>query len=90
MAKRGFIKYTTYSFVDKDPVIDVLRTMKRDTQMSDGEISERSNVSASTIKNWFGGKTKRPQFATVAAAANAMGYDSVPLTADGRRKLKGG
>lgn len=87
---RGFIKYTTYSFTDKDPVIDVLRTMKRDTQMSDGEIADKSGVSTGTIKNWFGGKTKRPQFATVAAAANAMGYDSVPLTAEGRRKLRGG
>ena len=88
MAK-SFLKYTTYSFVDKDPVIDVLRTMQRDSGMSNSEIAEKSKVSATTIGNWFGGKTKRPQFATVAATAVAMGYITVPLTSEGRSKLKG-
>ena len=85
----GFVKYNTYSFVEKDPVIDVLRTMKRTTEMKDSELAHLSNVSVSTIRNWFGGRTRRPQFATVAAAAVAMGYEVVPLTSDGRKKLKG-
>jgi hypothetical protein len=42
MAKRGFIKYSTYSFLEKDPVIDVLRTMKAESGMKDREIAEAS------------------------------------------------
>lgn len=94
MAKRpkkssnGFIKYSTYLFTDKDPVVDVLRTMKRDAEFTDKEIADRSGVSIGTVKKWFGGNTKRPQFATVAAAAVAMGYDSIPVTAGSRADLR--
>jgi hypothetical protein len=86
----GLLKYTTYNFVDKDPIIDVLRTAKRDKDMTDGQISAASRVSATTLRNWFKGDTKRPQFATAAAAAVAMGMDSLPITAEARRKLRGG
>ena len=92
MAKKsnnGFIRYTTYNFIEKDPVIDVLRTMKKDAEMTDTDISVKSKVAVSTLKGWFGGKTKRPRFATVAAAALAMGHDSVPVTPAARAKLKG-
>jgi len=85
---RGFLRYKAYPFVDKDPVIDVLRTLKRDTDMSDGEITAGGGPTTSTLRNWFKGKTRRPQFATVAAAAVAMGATSLPLTSEGRQKLK--
>src|SRR5271154_1294910 len=86
----GFMRYTTYNFVDKDPIIDVLRTMKNYAKISNREIAERSKVSAGTLGNWFGGKTKRPQFATVAAAASAMGYSKVPIDSDSRKYFKAG
>lgn len=86
---RGFIKYTTYSFVSKDPIIDVLRTLKSDAGMKDSEIAAASGITTGTLRNWFGGKTRRPQFATVAAAAMAMKVDKLPLSSDGRNKLKG-
>lgn len=85
---QGFIKYKTYLFQDKDPVIDVMRTMKRDTEFTDKELADKSGVSVTTIKSWFGGHTKRPQFATVAAVAVAMGYDNIPVTAGRRSDLK--
>jgi hypothetical protein len=85
-SKKG--QYGSYNFIDKDPVIDILRTMKRDVQMSDREISDISNVTTGTLRNWFGGKTRRPLFATAAAVAAAMGFDSVPITSNARRKLK--
>jgi transcriptional regulator with XRE-family HTH domain len=84
----GFIRYTTYNFVDKDPVIDVLRTAKREAKVNNKELSVKSNVSASTLGNWFGGKTKRPQFATVAAVAVALGMTELPLTSEGRKLLR--
>lgn len=85
----GFLRYKAYPFVDKDPVIDVLRTIKRDTEMTDTEIRNGGGPTTATLRNWFKGKTRRPQFATVAAAAVAMGATSLPLTAEGRKKLKG-
>jgi len=62
--------------------------MKDDTGMSMKEISDKSNVTPGTIRNWFGGKTKRPIFATAAAVAVAMGFDSIPITSASRKKLK--
>ncbi len=85
----GFLKYKAYPFVDKDPIIDVLRTVKSDSEMSDGQIHAAGGPTTSTLRNWFKGKTRRPQFATVAAAAVAMGKTNLPLTAEGRKKLKG-
>ncbi len=84
----GFTRYSTYNFIEKDPIIDVLRTRKRDVAMTDAEIATSSKLSSSTLKNWFGGKTKRPQHATVAAAAVAMGMSWLPITAEARKNLK--
>ena len=86
---RGFLRYRAYSFTDKDPIIDVLRTIKRDAEMSDREIMDGGGPTVGTLRNWFNGKTRRPQFATVAAASVAMGATSLPLTSEGRNKLKG-
>jgi len=86
---RGFLRYKAYPFTEKDPIIDVLRTIKRDTEMKDSEITAAGGPTTSTLRNWFHGKTRRPQFATVAAAASAMGATSLPLTSEGRNKLKG-
>lgn len=65
--------YKTYIFRDKDPVIDVLRTAKTDSKVKASTIAETSGVSPSTIHNWFMGKTRKPQFATVVAVARAIG-----------------
>lgn len=69
--------YKTYSFTTKDPVIDKLRTRAKDIGMSNKQINEKSNVSVACLAGWFGGKTRRPQHATIVAVARAMGgsYD---------------
>lgn len=86
----GFIRYGTYNFTEKDPVIDILRTAKKDADITDAQIARASNVSPTTLRNWFVGKTKRPQFATVAAAAVAIGLKQLPITPEERKKLKNG
>lgn len=86
---RGFLRYKAYPFMDKDPVIDVARTVKRDKGMSDREIFEAGGPAVATLRGWFVGKTRRPQFATVAASFGAMGLSSIPITSEGRNKLKG-
>ena len=89
-SNNGFIRYKAYSFVSKDPIIDVLRTIKADAGMKNIEIHEAGGPAIGTLNNWFNGKTRRPQFATVAAAAVAMGKKELPLTSEGRQKIKHG
>lgn len=84
--KRGFISpYRNYVFVDKDPVIDLARTAVADSKKSYAAIHEGSNVSTTTLYNWFHGKTRRPQFATVASVLLECGVSEVNLKKLSRR-----
>jgi transcriptional regulator with XRE-family HTH domain len=60
-------------FKDKDPIIDVMRTLAQDSHLPYEVISEKSGVSRATLYNWFHGATRRPQFCTIAAVAGALG-----------------
>lgn len=71
---RGAFVYRSYSFKDKDPVIDRIRTMVKDEGLSYGEIHVISGVSDTTLRNWFDGETKKPQYATIAAVTSSLGY----------------
>lgn len=83
--------YKTYSFKEKDPCIDELRTIIADEEVSYAEINQMSGVTTSTLYNWFSGPTKRPQHATVMAVARALGYDYKLVKVKGKLKLvKGG
>jgi transcriptional regulator with XRE-family HTH domain len=75
MAKRAMGFYRSYSFKTKDPVIDRLRTAVQDSKLSYRDIHESEGISVSTLSNWFGGKTRRPQFCTVMAVFRACGVD---------------
>ncbi len=72
---RSLKLYKSYSFKDKDPIIDRVRTMIADEGISYGDLSLQSGVSVTTFYQWFHGKTLRPQFATVMATVRSMGYD---------------
>ena len=67
--------YKTYSFVDKDPIIDEMRSVLEAEQMSYAQVETLTNVSVATMYNWFNGKTRRPQNATVKAFLRGLGYD---------------
>lgn len=69
--------YRTYQFVDKDPVIDQIKTMLEDNGLLQKQkiVHELSGVSQSTLHNWFKGGTKRPQHATIAAVSSSLGYE---------------
>ena len=71
--------YASYSFTDKDPIIDRLRSAVQSSKESYAKISEDSGVSATTLYAWFHGDTKRPQYATVAAVFSALGFDLRPV-----------
>lgn len=80
--------YKSYSFRDKDPVIDTMRTMIADEKVSYAEVAEQSGVSHTTLHNWFNGKTKRPQYATVMAVAGSLGYRVEWVNANASKVIK--
>lgn len=71
--KRGFIRYRSYMFVDKDPIIDCIRTARSEKKLSYTQLHEKSDVAVATVRNWEHGKTRSPMFKTVMAVINAMG-----------------
>lgn len=72
--------YTSYNFIDKDPMIDALRGLAEQRgfvnahgKFAYGKISEASGgVGTGTLYGWFEGVTVRPQQATMAAAMLGM------------------
>jgi hypothetical protein len=73
---RTIIKpYRSYSFKDKDPVIDELRTIIASEGVSYRKVHELSDVSEQTLYNWFSGPVRRPQYATVMAVVRSLGYE---------------
>lgn len=69
----GFI-YRSYSFVDKDPIIDEVRAVVDQSGWSHKRVEHESGVTTVTLRAWFDGKTRRPQAATVNAVLRSLGY----------------
>jgi transcriptional regulator with XRE-family HTH domain len=65
----------SYNFVTKDPEIDRFRGLWQKERIKEADLAVLAGLSASTVKNMFGGETKRPQHATFAKMAAAMGYE---------------
>jgi transcriptional regulator with XRE-family HTH domain len=66
--------YKSYSFLDKDPMIDQVRTIIQDSRMTYKALSAASSVSVQTISRWLDGQTRKPQAATFNAVLRACGY----------------
>ncbi len=66
--------YRTYRWIDKDPVIDAVRTVVQDEKLKSGAVHEISGVATATLDNWFNGHTRKPQNVTVTAVTSALGY----------------
>ena len=84
----GFVRYRSYSFKDKDPIIDKIRTVVGDSGLDYGQIRDKSDVSIGTLRNWFHGETRRPQFATLNAVARALGHELTISPVKGAAKYK--
>jgi transcriptional regulator with XRE-family HTH domain len=69
--KPGFT-YKSYSFIDKDPIIDYIRTIIQESDKSLTFIAYESGVNQNTISNWLYGETKRPQAATLNAVLRVL------------------
>ena len=68
--------YRTYRYIDKNPVIDRVRTIVQDEGLYKKLkiVHEISGVATSTLDNWFHGDTKNPQHGTVAAVVTSLGW----------------
>lgn len=54
-----------YRHLDKDPVIDIVRSAFQQTGMDIDEVADKAFVHPRTIHNWLDGATRRPQNITV-------------------------
>jgi hypothetical protein len=70
---KGFT-YKSYSFVDKDPIIDEIRTVFQSSGVNYAWVHENSGVAVGTLHAWFDGPTKKPQAATINAVLRSMGF----------------
>ena len=71
----------SYSFIDKDPAVDVIAGIRRkETKLSDDDLAVVAKLSKSTVKNLFGGKTVKPAHLTLTKLATALNHrwDLVP------------
>jgi transcriptional regulator with XRE-family HTH domain len=64
----------SYNFIDKDPEIDRFRTFWQKEKIKESDLAVLAGLSPSTVTNMFGGQTRRPQHATFAKMAGALGY----------------
>ena len=88
---KGFT-YKSYNFVDKDPMIDEIRTVWEQSGATYKWVHDNSNVATATLSAWFDGKTRRPQAATMNAVLRALGkklgvvdHQEVIVPIEGRR-----
>lgn len=65
--------YGTYIFKDKDPIIAATQEVFDKSGLSYSDVHKVSGVSATTMRNWFKGPTKRPSFCCVNAVGRACG-----------------
>ena len=67
--------YRTYRWIDKDPIIDAVRTVvKSGERLKNTMVHQISGVATATLENWFSGSTRKPQNSTVTAVTSALGY----------------
>lgn len=64
----------SYNFIDKDPEIDRFRTLWQKDHIKEADLAVLAGLSNTTVHNMFGGKTRKPQHATFAKMAGALGY----------------
>jgi len=78
MANGGILRMRwSFHNVDKDPGIDDLRTVYQKQHVKEDHLAVVAGVATTTVKNMFGGKTRRPQHLTYTKLAAALGHEYV-------------
>ena len=71
---RGWMS-RSYRVDEHDPEIDKFKTLWRGERLKQNDLAVLAGLHTTTVKNMFAGETKRPQHATFAKLAHAMGYE---------------
>ena len=74
--------YKAYFFRGADPAIAEVKKLVADKKTL-ANVEKDGGPAAGTMRNWFNGKTKRPQNATLEAAGRAMGMKRVWVKREG-------
>jgi transcriptional regulator with XRE-family HTH domain len=64
----------SYNFVGRDPECDRFQTLYQKEHIKEDDLAALAGLATATVKNLFEGKTRKPQHATFAKMASAMGY----------------
>lgn len=84
---RVFSKAATgYRHRSKDPIIDFMMDQWRKSDLTLADVSRKSNLSRTTIKNWDEGKTQRPHHVSVTWFLRALGIELVGRPIVGNKK----
>jgi hypothetical protein len=75
--KRGFIRYKSYLFSERDPILEVVTAARSLQRMKYKTIHDNGGPTPATLRNWESGKTRRPQFCTIAAASRTLGKKGI-------------
>jgi transcriptional regulator with XRE-family HTH domain len=71
---RGLKLYRRYHFKGQDPVVERALSLVDRSGLKLSQAAKISGVANTTLGNWETRKTKRPQYATIAALIAALGY----------------
>lgn len=67
--------YRNYRFIDKDPILDALKTVVRDGEgLNNNRAAAITGIAPTTFNGWFDGGVRKPQNATATQVAAALGY----------------
>lgn len=82
------VTYKTYAFLDKNPMIDQVRTLIGNTPLA--KVERETGVSVSCLRSWLNGTVLRPQEPTLRAVGRMFGMELQFVPAErsylGRRK----
>jgi hypothetical protein len=93
-APRIAVNYRTTPWKERDQIVDAIQTVVEDEGLNANDVRAISGVAATTLGNWFSGKTKKPQNITVDAVSSSLGYvrndeiDDRGMLHKGFRKVK--
>ena len=77
-----------YRFIDKDPVIDLIRTAVYNDGRPEREIAVAAYINPSTLTKLLYGSTKRPQHRTVGSLFEALKIEQRYIYRDSGKTLK--
>ena len=73
-----------YRFIDKDPVVDLIRTAFQRDGRTIKEIAPLANLATDTIRRLLYGDTRRPQHRTVAVLFQVLKVNTKYYQEDGK------